>query len=403
LEQNASAPPILTRRHFLQWGGTAAFGACIPYTARAAGARDPRFICIILRGALDGLAAVPPVGDPDFLRLRGAQGRSMGPPLPLDGFFALHPAMPHFAEQYKAGKGLVVHAIASPYRDRSHFDGQDVLESGFPGPGHTESGWLNRLLQTLPHTQLVKRVQGLSIGTTTPLTIRGPANVLGWAPSALTLNDPDLPDRILDLYDGSDKFLAETLRDAIATRRITAGFDAKSARGGPSDPDMMFSMATGAAQLMARDDGPRIAALAFEGWDTHVAETDRLSRLLGGLDNALDTFQKTLGPAWKDTAILVITEFGRTASINGTQGTDHGTGTTAFLTGGAVRGGRVIADWPGLKSSQLYQARDLAATTDIRSVAKGIIAGFYDIPENVMSSSIFPDSMSAPLIKDLIA
>ena len=400
--KTVTSSTIPSRRQFIAWGGTAAFGAFIPVTSHAAGARDPRFITIILRGALDGLSAVPPVGDPDYVRIRDAHIQTLGAVRPLDNTFCLHGAMPHLAADYKSGQALVVHACASPYRDRSHFDGQDVLESGFTMPGHADSGWMNRLLQNLQKTQRVKYVQGLSTGTTTPLTIRGPAEVLGWAPTALTLNDPDLLGRIQDMYQQSDPAFSDAFQAAMKTRRITAGFNASSARGGPSDPTMMVAMATGTAQIMARDDGPRIAVLAFEGWDTHTAETNRLNTLLGGLDNALLAFKQTLGPAWKDTAILVVTEFGRTVAINGTQGTDHGTGTTAFLIGGAVKGGRVIADWPGLKTPQLYQARDLKPTTDLRSVVKGVIAGLYDVPDGVMSNAIFPDSVSAPAIKDLI-
>ncbi len=392
-----------SRRNLFQMGGVAAFGAFIPLTARAAGARDPRFITIVLRGALDGLTAVPPVGDPDYARLHGREAQTTSQPLPLNTMFGLHPAMPHFAAQYRAGQALVVHACASPYRDRSHFDGQDVLESGFTTPGHTDSGWMNRLLLTLRQDQRITAMQGLSVGTTTPLIIRGQADILGWAPSSLSLKDPDLPGRVLALYQESDPAFAATFRDAIKTNRITAGFDANSARGGPADPQMMAAMATGTAQFLARDDGPRIAALAFEGWDTHVSETDRLTRLLGGLDDALYAFLHTLGPVWKDTAILVITEFGRTAAINGTQGTDHGTGTTAFLTGGAVKGGRVIADWPGLKTAQLYQGRDLAPTIDLRSIAKGVMAELYDVSDKALATTIFSNSDTAVPMKGLIA
>lgn len=389
-----------SRRGLLQLGAAAAFGAFIPMTACAAGARDPRFITIVLRGALDGLTAVPPIGDPDFTALHGRALTTTS--LRLNTMFGLHPAMPHFAAQYHAGQALVVHACASPYRDRSHFDGQDVLESGFTAPGHTDSGWMNRLLLTLRQDQRVPAMQGLSVGTTTPLLIRGKADVLGWAPSSLSLKDPDLPGRVLALYQDSDPVFAATFRDAIKTSRITAGFDSRAARGGPADPQMMAAMAKGTAQILAQPDGPRIAALAFEGWDTHISETDRLNRLLGGLDDALYTFQQTLGPVWKDTIILVVTEFGRTAAINGTQGTDHGTGTTAFLAGGAVKGGRVITDWPGLKPTELYQGRDLAPTTDLRRIAKGIMAELYDIPDTAMATTIFPDSEAVAPMKGLV-
>ena len=390
---------ILNRRHLLTGlTATAAFGAAIPRIGHASGVRDPRFVVIILRGALDGLTAVPPIGDPDYAALRA--NLAVEGALPLDGTFSLHPSLSNFARQYKAGQALVVHAAASPYRDRSHFDGQDVLESGQVMPGRTETGWLNRMLMALPAAQTTR---GLGIGGVTPLVIRGQAPVLGWAPSALKPADADLAPRLAALYGQTDPMLATALNEAMATGRIAGNNDPAGAAGGPGDPKTMQAMAEGAAKLLAQPDGPRVCALAFEGWDTHAAETTRLTRLLAGLDNALAAFETGLGPAWNDTAVLVMTEFGRTAAVNGTQGTDHGTATVAFLTGGAVKGGRVIADWPGLKTSQLYQNRDLAPTTDTRSIAKGIMTAFWDLPASRLSSDIFPDSASVAPLSGLIA
>jgi uncharacterized protein (DUF1501 family) len=232
-----------------------------------------------------------------------------------------------------------VHACATAYRDRSHFDGQDVLESGYPAPGHVESGWLNRLLLTLPHGERVSpgvatASNGLAVGANTPLVIRGKAPLLGWAPTTLKPADAELPQRLMDLYTHTDPLFARLLTEGIATGKIASGMDVKS-RGGAGDPNGMEQMATGAARLLAQPSGPRIAALAFEGWDTHAQELGRLSRLLTGLDNAFAAFERELGPAWKDTVIVAVTEFGRTARINGTQGTDHGTGTIMFLAGRA--------------------------------------------------------------------
>ncbi len=395
-----------SRRQFLHAAaavtGTAAFGAFMPATGRAAGARDPRFVTIILRGALDGLTAVPPVGDPDYAPLRGALAVDKAQALPLNDMFSLHPSLVNLKRQYDAKQAILFHAAASPYRDRSHFDGQDTLESGFTGPGHTDSGWMNRLLVTLPNEQRANP-RGLGIGAMTPLVIRGKADTLGWAPTTLKAADADLPPRLLALYQANDPMFANVLQEAITTGRIASGYNTQNAAGGAGDPKTMVTMAEGSARLLAAPDGPRVCALAFEGWDTHAAEAQRLQTLLTGLDNAFAAFEQTLGPVWNDTAILVVTEFGRTAAVNGTQGTDHGTGTMAYLTGGAVKGGRVIADWPGLKPNQLYQNRDLAPTTDIRSIAKGVMQSFYDTPESAMSTDIFPDSAGAAPMKDLIA
>ncbi len=399
-----------TRRALLGTGGALFAWAFMPRFAFAAGGRDRRFVTIILRGALDGLTAVPPVGDPDYEALRqqiAMRTEGDNPALALDGFFALHPSLRNFQRLYRKGEAAVVHASATGYRDRSHFDGQDVLESGFPTPGHVETGWLNRLLEQLPAGEAInpaaagQRVSGLAIGASAPLVIRGKAPILGWAPSVLKPADGDLAPRLADLYGQTDPMLAALLAEGIETGRIASGVDIK-ARGGPGDPVGMEQMARGAARLIAHPEGPRVAALAFEGWDTHAHEVERLSKLLSGLDNALAAFEQELGPVWKDTAILVATEFGRTARINGTEGTDHGTATTAFLAGGSIRGGRVIADWPGLKLAQLRDGRDLAPTTDIRAIIKGLAVDHLGASAAMLDKAVFPGSEAIRPMKGLI-
>jgi uncharacterized protein (DUF1501 family) len=401
-------PPLITPRRAVLGTATALFSwAFLPRLCHAAGARDPRLVVIILRGGLDGLTAAPPVGDPSYKGLREQiafdfEGSNRA--LRLDSFFGLHPSMPNFARLYGERQAAIVHASATAYRDRSHFDGQDVLESGFPTPGHTASGWLNRLLVSLPRGERVahpSETRGLAIGANAPLVIRGPAPTLGWAPPMLKQADPELPQRLTELYAHTDPMLARVLAEGIQTGKIAAGLDVK-ARGGPGDPNGMEQMATGAARLLAQPEGPRIVALAFEGWDTHAQELARLSRLLGGLDTAIAAFEKELGPAWKDTVVVVMTEFGRTAHVNGTQGTDHGTGTVMFLAGGAVRGGRVIADWPGLRSNQLRDGRDLAPTTDLRAVVKGIAVDLLGASPAALASQVFPGSESLAPTRGLI-
>ena len=388
----------LNRRSLLGVTGVAAFGAFIPRLCSAAGARDPRFVTIILRGALDGLASVPPVGDPGFAAL-GRQGLSQTA-VPLSGMFARHPSLVNFGRQFKAGQAAVVHASATPYRDRSHFDGQDVLESGYATPGRTDSGWLNRLLPHLPHAQRASG-SGLSVGVTTPLVLRGPAQVMGWAPQTISLRDDNLPARIMALYQDSDPALARAFESSLATSQLAQGGGNSGLALNARTP--MTDMAQGAARLLARDDGPRIAALAFVGWDTHTSESERLKTLLADLDGALAAFEKGLGDKWRDTTILVATEFGRTAAVNGTDGTDHGTATAAFLVGGAVKGGRVITDWPGLAPAKLRDNRDLAPTTDLRAVAKGVITDMFDVSPQALATDVFPDSADVKPMTGLIA
>jgi uncharacterized protein (DUF1501 family) len=405
--------PHPSRRAMLMTGGALFAWAYLPRFARAADNRDPRLIVIVLRGALDGLSAVGPVGDPDYAGLHGDIALSLAGPhaaLPLDGFFAVNPAMPVFARLFKASQAAVVHAAATGYRERSHFDGQDVLESGFAGPGHVATGWLNRALESLPAGDRVATLGGLAVGPSTPLVIRGAAPVLGWAPQSLPAPAGDLAARVLDLYQHRDPVLAVALRKGLDADKMALddqmGGKTMKPKGGLDSAAGMRQAAQGAAKLIAADDGPRVAALAFDGWDTHVNEggaTGRLATLLGGLDGAFEEFEKGLGERWKDTAIVAITEFGRTAQINGTVGTDHGTGTVVLLAGGAIKGGRVIADWPGLKPAQLYEQRDLAPTSDVRAVLKGLLADQFGLSAAVLGDKVFPESAAVTPMRGLIA
>ena len=403
--------PNPSRRAVLMTGGALFAWAYMPRFARAANNRDPRLIVIVLRGALDGLSTIGPIGDPDYAGLHGDIALSLTGPhaaLPLDGFFAANPAMPVFARLFKDKQAAVVHAAATGYRERSHFDGQDVLESGFAGPGHVATGWLNRALENLPSGDRVATLVGLAVGPSTPLVIRGSAPVLGWAPQYLPAPSDNLAARVLDLYSHRDPVLAVALKRGLDADKMALGdkMDSMKPKGGLDSAAGMRQAAQGAAKLIAADDGPRVAALAFDGWDTHVNEggaTGRLASLLGGLDGAFEEFEKGLGERWKDTAIVAITEFGRTARINGTVGTDHGTGTVALLAGGAIKGGRVIADWPGLKPAQLYEQRDLAPTSDVRAVLKGLLADQFGLSAAVLGDKVFPESASVNPMRDLIA
>jgi len=402
---------MTSRRGLLLGGASFAAWAYLPKFARAADWRDPRLIVVILRGALDGLATVAPVGDPDYAGLHGSIALSpdgQHPAVMLDSFFALHPAMPEFARMYKDKHAAIIHAVSTPYRDRSHFDGQDVLESGFAGPGRVQSGWLNRALEALPRGERV--TSALAVGPTTPLVLRGAAPTVGWAPVTLPQADDDTAMRLVELYRHRDATLATALSQGLQLDKVAQGDDMKrddmKPKPGANGAAAMRLVARGAAKLMSADDGPRIAALAFDGWDTHANEggpVGRLAQLLGGLDGALAEFESGLGERWRDAVVVVATEFGRTARINGTEGTDHGTGTIALLAGGAVKGGRVMSDWPTLKPAKLYEGRDLAPTTDLRAVIKGVLADHLGIGERALAETVFPDSAAAKPMKGLVA
>jgi uncharacterized protein (DUF1501 family) len=406
-----------TRRALLLGSGTLFAWASLPRLARAEG-RDPRFLAIVLRGALDGLAVVAPVGDPDWQKLRGEEALTLTgqtAALPLDNFFGLNPAMPNLHRLYKAGHALVVHATATPYRERSHFDGQNVLESGFAAPGAADSGWLNRAVASLaPDGPAAPGRRALGIGPITPLVMRGPEPVLFWVPPRLPPASGETVMRLLDLYHHTDPAFASVLEERVRTAAIAhagaidATQDSPAVQtGGIAQTRAYFADAAGAAaKFLGRPAGPRVGALAFDGWDTHVNEgiaKGRLADLLGALDGAIAAIEANAGTAWSDTVVVFITEFGRTAHINGNAGTDHGTATVALLVGGAVKGGRVVANWPGLKDADLRDQRDLKPTTDLRSVLKGLLRDHLRVDANRLEASVFPDSKAARPIDGLLA
>jgi len=404
----------MQRRQFLLSGALAAGGAMLSARlafARTAASRS-RLVLIIMRGALDGLAAVPPYGDGDYAALRRefalrAPGEA-GAALPLNGFFGLHPSLVFLQQCYAARELTVFHALASPYRERSHFDGQDVLENGTAHPHAVQSGWLNRALASLPAG--AARESGVALGQNVPLVMRGSAEVTSWSPSKLNALDDDTLTRLADLY-AADPLLARRLADGMAANALAAE-EGGEAMGGTTPAGNAAAanaryaeLVRAAAAFLKTADGPNVAVFDTSGWDTHANEGGAQGQLAGrlaALDQALATFKGELGPAWTDTAVLLITEFGRTAAINGTRGTDHGTATAAFLLGGAVAGGRVIADWPGLAPRNLYQGRDLAPTLDLRAVLKGLLADHLQVPARTLAESVFPDSAAARPLRDLL-
>jgi len=401
-------PHLPNRREALLGAGALFAWSQMPRLARAEG-RDPRLLVIVLRGALDGLGAVAPVGDPDWIGLRGDRALVLDgktPALPLDTFFALNPAMPNLHRLYKAQQACIVQATATPYRERSHFDGQDVLESGIARPGAVDSGWLNRALAALESDGQVdlRGSRALGVGAVTPLVVRGRAPVMSWVPQKLLPASDDVRARLMDLYQHTDPKLAAALdaRIRLAALEPAATIDDPMSENVAQPPPgiariraYVAEVAGAAARFLAKPDGPRVGAAGFVGWDTHINEgaaAGQLANLLGALDGALAAIETNMGDAWRETVVAVITEFGRTARINGTDGTDHGTGTVAFLAGGALRGGRMVADWPGLKAAQLHEGRDLKPTTDLRAVLKGLLRDHLRVEERLLASAVFPDS-----------
>lgn len=376
--------------------------------ALAAAPTEARFVVVLLRGALDGMEAVIPHGDPDLARLRPGLVPQAASWHDLGGFYALHPALARFHTLYAAGELLAVHAIAGPYRTRSHFEAQDLLQTGVEQIG-MNSGWLNRLIGELPADGDPGGI-GLAAGIGTPLILRGAAPVGAYAPVGFAQPDQGLYAAIGRLNAGDPVFGPAIARGLGARRFDRTAFAAGAApamddeemmspagRARPADRYGFPELAARVGTLLAAAQGPRIAAFQLEGWDTHVNQMQLLPGPLGGLDRGVAALKAALGVAWAKTAVLVITEFGRTARINGTRGTDHGTATVAFLAGGAVQGGRVLATWPGLKDRQLFQNRDLAPTADLRALAKGVLAAQFGLGPQALAR-IFPESAAvAPM------
>jgi uncharacterized protein (DUF1501 family) len=373
---------MLSRRSFIAAGGAAgalaSFG--FPKMAFAKAATDRRFVFIIQRGAADGLHIVAPTGDPAYSGLRGDFAQDFVTGTKLGSFFTLHPALAETAKLYAANQALFVHAVASPYRDRSHFDGQNVLETGGSAAYQLRDGWMNRLLGLLP----AEEAKALALSTTVPMALRGSHEVSSYAESQLAKPTDDLLMRVSGLY-ASDQQL-HGLWSAAMDTRMKAG-DPMQAGGGQN------GAAIGAlAAKMLAGDGARIAMIETNGWDTHSGQRGRLNAQLRGLDQTLAALKTGLGPEWANTLVVVATEFGRTARPNGTGGTDHGQASAAMLLGGAVRGGTVLADWPGLTTGALYEGRDLKPTTDLDALIAGAVSQHFALEPGRVMTTLFPES-----------
>lgn len=365
----------LDRRQLLAAGAASLFA---PRIAFAAASTPKRLVFVIQRGAADGLATLAPLGDPAYSGLRGDLAADLASGLKLDGMFTLHPALKQLGTLYGAKQALFAHAVASPYRDRSHFDGQNVLETGGAQPYDRKDGWMNRLLPLLPAGQ----ARALAVSATIPAALRGDAPVASYAPSNLPDAPADLLQRVSMLYSG-DAELHRLWEEALQTRAMAAGTDLGGARGGEAAGKLV-------AALMNGPQGARVVMVETTGWDTHAGQRARLTAQLSGLDALIAALKTGLGAAWDETLVVVATEFGRTAAVNGTGGTDHGTGSMAMLLGGTVAGGRVVADWPGLAPAQLYEGRDLKPTASLDAVLGGAVAAHFGIDPALVAARLFP-------------
>lgn len=393
---------ILDRRSLLAGLLGAGLVASAPRFAMAATPDERRFIFIVLRGGMDGLSTVPPVGDRDFADLRGplaiaAFGKAGGA-LALDDRFGLHPALAPIHGLWQAGQLQVIHAAATPYRDRSHFDAQNVLETGGAGPSGAGVGWLNRAIGLMGGSGL-----GLAVNEAAPLLMSGPTPVATWVDGGGAPPSDYLLDAVDQLYADHPLFHA-ALASARDTGELLADAEASAMRRQRGQSRLTPSF-NGLATLMRDARGPRIASLEVTGWDTHSAQgaaDGRLSRLLTQFAEALVALKDGLGPIWSKTVVVAATEFGRTAAPNGTGGTDHGTAGAAFLLGGALEGRRIVADWPGLSRDRLFEGRDLAPTTDLRGVFASVLRDHLGLAEADIRGRVFTDAGGVSFVPDLV-
>jgi len=393
---------MLRRRELIKRAGIGALAAGFPGLMFANTQTDSRLVVVILRGAMDGMAMLTPYGDGNYAKLRGelalpAPGQEGGV-LKADGLFGIHPAFQHAHALYQKKQALFVHAVASPYRERSHFDGQDKLENGATTDGFQRDGWLNRALEPLNSSN--GRESAIAIAQNTPLILRGDQSVTSWAPSRMRDANEDTLQRIESMY-ADDPFFATRLEQAVHAKELAEGMAGTSRKRGKEASETK-ALLTATAKFLSEKNGPRVAVLESGGWDTHARQGGRLASKFSALDQGISALQKELGNIWSKTVVIVVTEFGRTVKVNGTAGTDHGTATAAMLLGGAVNGGRVIADWPGLAPSNLYEGRDLQPTADLRSVFKGVLAQHLHLKEGFLENRVFPGSKTAPIIEELI-
>ena len=381
---------MLSRRSFIRAGGAASALATLgfPRMAFARAGTERRFVFIIQRGAADGLHIVAPTGDPAYAGLRGDFAQDFANGARLDSFFTLHPALAETAKIYADKQALFVHAVASPYRDRSHFDGQNVLETGGSAAYRLKDGWMNRMLGLIAPAQ----AKALALSSTVPMALRGSHEVSSYASSQLPSPSDDLLARVGALYE-SDPQLHELWSAAIDTRMKAGTIQTGGGQKGA---------ATGAlAAKMLLGDGARIAMIETNGWDTHSGQRGRLTAQLKDLDQMLAALKIGLGAEWSNTLVLVATEFGRTVRPNGTDGTDHGQASAAMLLGG-VAGGKVVADWPGLTQGALYEGRDLKPTTDLDALIAGALSQHYGAEPARVMTALFPDSRRSAIREPLV-
>jgi uncharacterized protein (DUF1501 family) len=368
-------------------------------TALAADTAQRKLVVIVARGAMDGLSVAVPIGDPDYQPLRQSIAIPADQALAMDSAFGLHPKLKTLHALQQAGQARIAPAVAIPQRIRSHFEAQDLLETGGAQLYAASTGWLNRTLQAAQPNHPIK---ALSIGAQEPLILRGPVQSESWSPGGrITPNSNRVVTALTDLYAG-DPLLGPALATGLKVED-----EANVINGGkPLQGSDVKSFAVTAAKFLKAPDGPSIAVLSLDGFDTHArqgAAEGQLANRLGIMDDVLTGLQQGMGDQWKNTVVVIATEFGRTARVNGTGGTDHGTASTVILAGGALKPGGIVGDWPTLQQTKLFENRDLAPTLDVRAIFKGVLVEHLGVDKRALETVVFPNSQEAKPVRGLIA
>lgn len=417
----------LNRRSLLSLGAGLGIGVTFlggqAFAASEGDFARKKLVVVICRGGMDGLSVSPPVGDPNYAALRGAIAMKPEDVLKLDATFGLHPELSTVHALALKGEARIAPAIASPDRARSHFEAQDVLETGASGVYAADTGWLNRTLEALAP---VRKVEGLSVGTTAPLILRGKVQAASWSPGKGVDESARLPTLLQDLYK-TDPLLGPAFARGLETETMAqqamtamaatpamnlaaaaapatatpAGMSATRAndRQNRAGGEAARKLGSTLGGFMIQSGGPQIAAISLDGFDTHAGQPGQIATRLSYLDAVLNGLHTGLGPEWKNTVVIAVTEFGRTARVNGTGGTDHGTASTGLILGGALKPGGIVGDWPGLAQNALFENRDTAPTLDMRALFKGVLAEHMGVDRALLESKVFPDSNAAkPLI-----
>ena len=387
---------MLKRRQILKLSslGLASSLLPLPGLAFANAPTEKRLVVMLLRGGMDGMHALAPTGDPDYLTLRPKMNvnESADNSMRINGMFTLHPGLQPLTELYHQGELSFIPAATTRYRNRSHFDGQNLLEVGSDSPFGLKDGWLNRALQQLPARH------GLALGPNVPTILQGSAQVATWADSPIPEVDEDFLNRVAYIYQ-EDANLSTSL---VAARNAPATeVDSQMGRAGRNRQLIMASEA--ASQLLRDPKGPRVAVIESSGWDTHFAQERRLAQQFQQLSESVLTLKRGLKSSWQKTCLLIVSEFGRTAAENGSGGTDHGVGGLAILAGGLISGGKVIGDWPGLGKRDLHKGRDLMPTIHYESVFKTVTHELLEIPSRRVEKHVFPNSQGIRLLPDILA